>query len=291
MNALSKAILKTLCYADVFDYPLTADELGKYLINGGTTSVLALSKALKRRLNLSKNGYFFLEGRSGLIEIRKKRERWVKEKMKIAKRIAWWLKLIPIIKMVAVTGALAMNNTKEEDDIDFLIVASSGWLWTTRLLATILVELVSNRRRPGDKEFKNKICLNMFLDEDHLTVPENERDLFSAHEVAQMKALWTRGEMYEKFMWANRWVRKHLPNIKAQKNTLLLDKLSLVRYKGILGCFWGFMEDLARRVQFCYMRPRRTNETISDGYIRFHPQDSRGWVLQEYKKRLRKYGI
>ena len=37
MTSLEKAILTTLCYADVFDYPLKERELWKYLIKTKTT--------------------------------------------------------------------------------------------------------------------------------------------------------------------------------------------------------------------------------------------------------------
>ncbi|TSC53191.1 MAG: hypothetical protein LiPW16_466, partial [Microgenomates group bacterium LiPW_16] len=38
------------------------------------------------------------------------------------------------------------------------------------------------------------------------------------------------------------------------------------------------LEALAYWVQLKYMNPRRTTEVISEGIIRFHPQDARKWV-------------
>jgi len=37
------------------------------------------------------------------------------------------------------------------------------------------------------------------------------------------------------------------------------------------------------------MRKKRTTEVVSDGIIRFHPQDARNWILKAYKKRLKNY--
>lgn len=48
------------------------------------------------------------------------------------------------------------------------------------------------------------------------------------------------------------------------------------------------LEALARWAQLKYMAPRRTTEVIEFGRIRFHPQDAREWVLQEYQRRLKK---
>ena len=48
------------------------------------------------------------------------------------------------------------------------------------------------------------------------------------------------------------------------------------------------LEALTRWLQLKYMAPRRTSEVVEVGRIRFHPQDAREWVLQEYKQRLKK---
>ena len=48
------------------------------------------------------------------------------------------------------------------------------------------------------------------------------------------------------------------------------------------------LEALARRLQLKYMASRRTIEVVEPGRVRFHPQDVRGFVLKEYKKRLKK---
>lgn len=216
MNQVFQAILRTLVYADVFDYPLTRQEISKFLISESPQKIPDRPQGVAQ-----KNGFYFLAGREKIAAIRKKREKWSKDKLKIAQRIAGWLKLIPTIKMVAVTGALAMENSDKNDDIDLLIVTGRHRLWLTRLLTVLLVELVARRRRPGDlpagrqgKNVRDKICLNMFLDEDHLAVPKNEQDLFSAHEVCQLRPLWSKDHGYQNFLDSNLWVKKFLANWK-----------------------------------------------------------------------------
>jgi len=124
------------------------------------------------------------------------------------------LRLIPFIKMVAVTGNLAMRNANQEDDIDFLIITQRKRLWLSRFLAVVLLELLGKRRRPEEKEVKDKICLNMFLDEDHLEMSEKQQNLFSAHEILQLKSLYEKDKFYDKFLDQNRWVKKFLANWK-----------------------------------------------------------------------------
>jgi len=204
MEQIQNAILRTLCYADIFDYPLTEQEIRRWLI-GSSDQQLKFEK---------KKPFYFLKGRGKIVAIRKRREKWSREKFKIARRVTGWLKFIPTIKMVAVTGALAMNNAHQEDDIDLLIVSQKNRLWLTRLMTVLLTEVVAQRRRPADKEFKNKICLNMFLDEAHLVIPKSEQDLFSCHEVCQLKPIWEKDRVYQKFIKSNQWVKQYLPNWK-----------------------------------------------------------------------------
>jgi hypothetical protein len=211
MGLMKKALLQTLAYADIFDYPLKEEEIKKFLI-GQVVTKNQIWPQLSQVVQ--KNGFFFLKGREKIVNLRRKRQKWSQEKIKKAQNVSHWLKLIPTIKMVALTGALAMENAEKEDDIDFLIITAKKRLWLTRLLTVFLVELVAKRRHPYDQVVKDKICLNMFLDEEHLTVPSRERDLFTAHEISQLKPLWDRNETYSKLIQKNLWVKDFLPNWK-----------------------------------------------------------------------------
>jgi len=213
MDSFQKSIFKTLIYADIFSYPLTFDQLKKFLITPKKID-FDITDINKIKGILKKKNYFFLKGRSEIIRERVKKERYAREKIKIAQKTARLLKLIPFIKMVGVTGNLAMKNTLENDDIDFLIVTSKNRLWLSRFLVVCLLELLGKRRHPKEKEVKDKICLNMFLDEDNLRIPKKEQNLFSAHEVLQFKPLWQRGNIYDDFLNQNQWVKKFLVNWK-----------------------------------------------------------------------------
>jgi hypothetical protein len=173
MLPLKKAILRTLAYADIFDYPLKKEEIWKFLLSNIEYRISNIKKALEELPQISqKEGCYYLKGRRGLVSLRKKRARWSKKKMRRARRAAGWLKLVPTIKMVAITGALAMENSQKDDDHDLLIVTAKNRLWLTRLMTVLLIELVASRRRPQDKKVEDKICLNMFLDEAHLALPK-----------------------------------------------------------------------------------------------------------------------
>lgn len=284
---IKQAIQKTIVYSDIFNYPLTKDEIGRWLIGRRTKNLEFRIKNYK--FIDEKDGFYFLKKRGVIVPLRKKREEYSRQKLKKVQRIAGLIKLIPTVKLVGVTGALAMDNAKKDDDIDLFIVTKKGLLWSTRLFVTILMEMTGKRRHPNEINVNNKICLNMFVDEDHLEIPHKEQDLFSAHEVLQMKLLWDRDNMYQKFVATNQWVEKYLPNawkkvIKQIATKKLRDKNSF--YHNIITQLLNYFEIFLKKFQLMYMRNRRTTEIISDGVIRFHPKDARKWVLKEYQEKL-----
>jgi hypothetical protein len=147
------------------------------------------------------DGFYTLAGRSVLVETRRRRTEaaagmWVR-----AWRYGRLIARLPFVRMVAVTGALSVNNSEPEDDIDYLIVTAPERLWLCRAFIILLVKVAGWR---GDV-----ICPNYFLSEAALALPE--RDLFTAHELVQMVPLAGQA-IYEQMMQMNGWTEIFLPN-------------------------------------------------------------------------------
>jgi hypothetical protein len=141
-----------------------------------------------------------------LIKLRRRRLEISRQKWLKAKKFVRILSLIPWIKLVCVTGALAMNNAEPADDIDLMIVTSANRLWLTRLLVLIFGFPWLRRGR----KINDRLCFNLWLDETAL--PLKERNLYTAHELCQAKPIFDRDNTYQKFIQANLWYKRFLPN-------------------------------------------------------------------------------
>ena len=214
--ALDNAILHTVIYADVFDYPLHADEIHRYLtgVSASPESVAAgLECLVPTGLQRSGEAYF-LPGRDEIVARRMRREQIALSLWPQAVRYGHIIAGLPFVRMVAVTGSLAMNNVEADADLDYLIVTAAGRLWLCRALILAIGRLASLRRA--------RICPNYLISECALEFPEHT--LYAAHELAQMVPLAGR-QVYRRIRESNPWVGHFLPNAGDAPNYTDADEL------------------------------------------------------------------
>jgi predicted nucleotidyltransferase len=288
-NNLEKNVLATLSYSDIFDSPLTLGQIHKFLV-GQKANKKEIKGSLIKLLLTKKIGqdgrFYFLSKREKIVKAGIEREIVSQKKLKIARKAAKILRLIPSVKFIGISGALACKNSKEKDDIDFLIITKSGQVWTTRLLVTLLLDLLGKRRKPNDKKFKDKICLNLFLDENDLAL--GPKDLFFAREIVQLEPLYDKDSSYKKFLSQNLWIREFLPNWKgySRQPPALRDRSKSHKSKNFLVSSIWLLEAILRNLQLLYMRKRITCEKLSKTQIFFHPIDVHYKILAKYQKKI-----
>lgn len=207
--ALQRAILETLVYADIFDYPLSPEEIVRYLrlpASPATVHRLLHDGAIEGIFARS-NGLFTLPGRTELIPLRARRENIARRKWAVARRYARWIACVPFVRMIAVTGTLAVDNVEESDDIDLFIVTATGRLWLCRAFVILVVRAAA---LAGDE-----LCPNYFLSERELAL--KDRNFFQAREVAQMVPLYG-ADTYQRLRRLNTWVEAYLPHAVGTPN-------------------------------------------------------------------------
>ena len=202
---LAGSILAAIVYADLFDYPLTLDELAHYQV--GTTSLpreiksSLASHPLVTSLVAEAGGYYFLKDRPQLVKLRSGRAQASRRLWRRALRYSGWISRMPFVRMVAVTGALAVHNVGALPDIDLLVVAQEDRVWICRRALILLVRVA---RLLGDD-----LCPNYVLAQPNLEL--DQRDFFTAHELAQMVPVYGLNT-YHRMLEANAWAWKYLPN-------------------------------------------------------------------------------
>lgn len=290
-----RAVIKTLAYADVFDYPLTLDQVHRFLIAFSALNKQSVYRLLQQLYQTIKrnNRYYYFAHRTTIIEKRLQREKESKKKLITAIKMASFLRLIPTVQLIAVSGALAMKNVDAKDDIDFFIITKAQRLWITRMLALLLLQVFGKRRRHGQREFSDTICVNMLLSERALRFSKNYQNLYTAHEIIQIQPLFDRGNTYVKFINANRWVKKYLPNALVRRKTTRIHTQNYAQtiFSTALQIVMRFsaLEIFAKQIQIWYMKRHRTTETITDVLLAFHPVNYHKKIMHEYKKRVKQY--
>ena len=286
-----KAVLKTLIYYDIFGFPLKAWEIHKWLTSRQVSlqQVEKILKKLGQGIDVQHQGdYWFLSGRKALVKQRLEKERISKQHFQTARYVSMVFKIIPWVKMVGVSGSLSMMGSGKKDDIDLFIVTQDKRIWVSRLLLIFLTSLTGLRRRRREKvlQANGKICINLILEESNLA--QKKRNIYLAHEVLQMRLLWQRDEVYSRFLHANDWAFKYLPNwrsgvMESQKSKVRSQKhSSKVKSSGVV--YW--LEEAARNFQLKVMGSPDKSERIENGALYFHPEDKGVKILEEYRKRV-----
>lgn len=207
--AMRTAVRRTLAYADIFDYPLTASELHRYL-HGERAHPDDVRAIVEQGIAgvAGRDGFYAPNGRLRTIQERRRRQAASAPLLARARFYALLLKHLPYVRMLGLTGSLAMRNLSGEGtkDIDLMVVTAPGRVWLCRAAVIAIVRLA---RLTGDT-----LCPNYVVSEHALAFEDTS--LYSAHELAQMVPLYGRG-VYRRLWSSNPQVQAYLPNARPRR--------------------------------------------------------------------------
>ena len=221
VTALRKNILATLAYYDVLEYPLTAFEVRKYLMNyhdQGQKERVPLSLVREKLGELKQEGrigthqgFYFLSGKEAYVPVRIAREKISILKLKRMRRLVASLRYLPIVRMVAATGSLSFRYGTRGSDWDMFIVLSERALFTGRMVVTLFLQLIGKRRH--GRKIMDRACLNYYTGDKSLAV--RLQGWYDAHEYQVMVPLFQTFAR-DTFYRANGWLldfrsQAHLP--------------------------------------------------------------------------------
>lgn len=198
-----------------------------------------------------------------------------------------WVRLIPWIQAVAITGSLAMNNAHPDDDTDFMLITAPGRLWLTRLVVT-MIAVFFGKRRSWSHEEPRSWCFNLWLDQTALAVPASHQTVYGAYEALQAQWVVDRGAVEQRFWQQNQWVKLFLIG-----SPTILKPAPLPQAKNLQNWFGqgitkvgNFFESVAYQTQRWYMSRHMTREKVSPHAAFFHPRDTRSQLETAWRDSL-----
>jgi predicted nucleotidyltransferase len=323
MENLEKSIIATICYYDTLDYPLTGFEIYKYLTNPSHKSLANQSRIDNRKYitNISfceildvlensselkkiiqeKNGFYFLKSREKILPQRIKRQKLADQKWKKARKIIWLLQIIPYLRMIAISGSLALENTRKNSDVDLLIVTKAGRIWTCRTLITILITLLGKKHYKG--KTRDRICLNHYITDKSLRIPFES--LYNAQTYARLVNVYENNFLFQQFQKENLWVKNYLVfwlNAKAgnlrmiKKNKILVSfaKFSEAvlnnRAGNLIENTLGKWQEKRIKADPLFKKPGG-RITADKNQLEFHPESHEVRIVKKFNQKMRDLGL
>lgn len=200
------AVLRSVVYAAMFDYPLTLPQLCATLIGVRADEATVArwwrtSDFLQAAIEC-RDGMYFPAGRGDVIEIRTRREALSRDLLARDRRLVAMVSRMPFVRMVAVSGSLAHLNAEGSADLDLFVITAPHRVWSVTLSVLLIARLLGWRRR---------MCLNYVISEAALAVAP--ADLFSANQIIHLRPV-SGHDVFAAFLAANPFVRAFYPNFQ-----------------------------------------------------------------------------
>ena len=299
-NKLQEAILKAVAFFDMFDYPLTPFEIWTFCgVKCGLDEILEVLNENNLPLE-TKYGFYFLNNRSEIVDIRQRRYNYANRKFKRALKIARLFKIIPWIKMIAVGNSIGANNLRDDSDIDFFIITEAKRIWVTRWFCVGLAKLLNLRPQPQKK--RDTICLSFYITSDNLELKKlmlaagDIGDIYFIYWLANLVPIYNKDNAYLKLINANDWLKEYLPNWQPHHSGRTRDVGSPFSefYRDFIDMIIGGADSLLKKIQLRIMpyvlRKQMNIDTrvvINDKILKLYVNDRREEFQGKYVLKLR----
>jgi len=204
---VEKNILLPLLYFDIFNYPMTKEEIMRFAPWPLTADFDSALVSLIDRLLIYRVGDFYsLTNDPSSVHRRKAGNVLAQKRMHTAKKFGRLMSAIPFVRAVMLSGSISKGYMDDRSDIDYFIIAQSGRLWLVRTAMALF-------RRVFLLNSHKDFCTNYFVGNSALEI--GEKNIFTAVETATLKPVYGKHPVYE-FQAANTWIDAFLPNRKIE---------------------------------------------------------------------------
>ena len=242
------------------------------------------------------NGYYFFSDQTPeIVRCRLENERRASTMLQRARWVSLFLKQIPFVRAVFITGSLSKNVASLSSNVDFMIVTAPNRLWIPKMILTAM-------RRIFLFNTIKYFCFNLFVTENGLLF--SEKNIFNAVEIATTRVLWNE-TAYQQFQSVNSWTQVYLPNWgKGNSPTRSLANTSSLLQRGAefllnlfpLNSIDTFLMNTAR--SYWKKRNAHLDENKFNSLFQCAPHISSVWyddhktrILNTYQRRLAQFGV
>ena len=200
------AVLRSVIYASLFDYPLTLAQLESSLI--GVRADAAAIESWCRESDLlqaaieQRDGLYFPAGRSDLLRTRARREALSRQLLDRDRRILSLVAGMPFVRMVALSGSLAHLNAEGSADLDLFVITAPHRVWSVTVATLVLSKMLGWRKH---------VCMNYVVSESAMGIAP--ADLFSANQIIHLRPI-VGHDVFDRFVKSNPFVRDFYPNFE-----------------------------------------------------------------------------
>ena len=212
-----------------------------------------------------------------------------RRRLKIARQVATWIRLIPSIKFIAVANNLSFGVATITGDIDLFIVTSTQTISLTRALVAMFLVLLKLRPRVGRPD---TVCASFFISEDNLelsrlTIPN---DIYFKFWLGALLPIYDPDNLLKQMFLTNHVLLAEFPNI-IPKSICPQFKLAVrTKWLDVFLPLFRAVEPITAQLQFKLFPSEiknilnlDTRVVVTNQVLKFHTNDRREYFRDQLK--------
>jgi hypothetical protein len=296
---VKQAVISTLAYFDLFDVPLTREEIYEHLFFLNPDQEKIDIYLRESPLIHEFDGYFSLKRNEAFYEHFLAKRRRAKEFWRRVHRSQWMFSICPFVKFVGVCNSLPIRAVEDNSDIDLLIVTEKNHMFTARFFVTLITSIFGIRRH--GKRIRKRFCLSFFTTEDNLdfeSIKKDPYDIYLAYWIKTLEPISGDYVIYEKILKANReWLKPYFTHLIKHRRRFRKARNWQTKIKSTLEKWFAAEKweirmrnwQIKRALEKYRKLEDQSGTIITQNMLKFHDHDAREQIRHDWVARINEF--